>query len=64
MKFHTDIRGSQTMYPIDFGDRPPDFFSSATMRLAFAILCDCLDDYWMDWHEIWYTHLCPPQDEF
>lgn len=37
----------------------PDFSGSATSRF----IRKCLDNYWMDSNEIWYSHSCSPHYE-
>lgn len=39
---------------------PRGLSSSATMRSLFRYL----DNYWLDWHEVWYRHLRFPEDDF
>lgn len=58
----TDIYGPCRMNPSDFGD-DMKHFSSVIMRLTFVIFffvkyCDS----WMDWREIWCSHLCFHRD--
>lgn len=57
-----DIHGSRWMNPKDFGDLPT--VPLAPPRGWHLWLCGkCLNKYYMDCHDIWYTHSCLPQDE-
>lgn len=53
-----DDHGFQMMKPND-----PDI--SASMKLAFVVLSQMPQQqaFLLDYHEIWCTHLCSPEDE-
>ncbi len=55
VKFCADIHVSHKM---NLTDDLVTFPQALPMRLTFVSWVKCLDNYWMDCHEIWFGHSC------
>lgn len=58
MEFGTDVHVPQRMKLTDFASKKPRWELGVC-----SFYVKCLDKHWMDVHQIWFRHSCPPEDE-